>query len=283
MQPAAPRAPHFASLMFALCACAPAMAQPAVYRCIDANDKVAYQNTACGESSKQTEVKLPAVPPPAPAASGSMWKGYQPPRAAAITFFYDPTEEPVGFSTAQMEAAIRSAIAAWAGGCQVRLSYGGRAPAKLPGHPERVPIRWAPEYMRKAHPADPRSGLAGTGSMYHGISLRPWFHESNMLPVLVHEMGHVLGLPHFHDQPDSIMSYLQDESLRRKAQPSQGDLLACNLSMKKMFGTDFEPQAGGPKAPEVSPMSDREASDKLRARRERATDLIAPIPRGSQQ
>ena len=137
--------------------------------------------------------------------------------------------------------------------------------------------------MRKAHPADPRATLPGTGSMFHGISLRPKFHESNMLPVLVHEMGHVLGLPHFHDDSDSIMSYLQAESTRRKAQPSQRDLIACNVSMKKMFGTDYQAPAGAPMPPEVSPMSDRQASEQLRARRERATDLTAPLPRGSQQ
>jgi hypothetical protein len=261
----------------------PAAAQPMVHRCVDGAGKVSYQAQACDTGSRQTEVRLPALPPAPPASARvSQWKGYVPPKVAAITFYYDPAEEPVGFSTAQMEAAIRSALAAW-GGCHVRLAYAGRAAARLPGTPERVPIRWEPKYMRKAHPADARSGLAATGSLFHGISLRPWFHESNMLPVLVHEVGHVLGLPHFHDDADSIMSYLQDESLRRKAQPSQKDLLACNLSMKRLFGIEYEQPSGTPDAPVGSRMTDREAADRLRARREAETDLTAPLRRGSQQ
>ncbi len=261
-----------ASLCFALAAWLPAGAQPTVYRCVDGTGKVAYQSTACGESGRQTEVKLPAVPPPAPAASGrkSQWQAYVPPGVAAITFYYDPAEEPVGFSTAQMESDIRTAIAAWGVGCQVRLAYGGRARAQFPGTPERVPIRWAPEYMRMAHPADGRSGIAGTGSLTHGIALKPRFHESNMLPVLVHEMGHVLGLPHIHEDPHSIMSYLQDESRRRKAQPSEGDFLSCNLAMAKHFGTGFQPGAQADAAPPERPrMSDRDALEKIFGPRKR--------------
>lgn len=47
-------------------------------------------------------------------------------------FFYDPRDEPVGFSTATMESFIRTAATAWAQGCKVRIAYGGQAPAACP-------------------------------------------------------------------------------------------------------------------------------------------------------
>ncbi|HVE53035.1 MAG TPA: DUF4124 domain-containing protein, partial [Ramlibacter sp.] len=217
-------------------ACVPSAAQP-VFRCVDAAGKVAFQAVACEEGAKETRVKLRDDVPATPAQPRqSAWKGYTPPKEAAMTFYYDPAEEPVGFSSAQMEGDIRAAIAAWGAGCSVRLSYGGRRPARMPGTPDHVPIRWAPEYMRLAHPADGRSGIAGTGSLATGIALKPRFHEGHMLSVLIHEMGHVLGLPHKHEDPRSVMSYLRDEAARRQPSPSSGDFHDCNLSMQKMFG-----------------------------------------------
>lgn len=241
--------------------CGAAHAQP-VFRCVDAAGKTSYQSEACSDGGRQTEVKLQAAPPPPVAPRESMWKGYTPPKHAAITFYYDAREEPVGFSTAQMESMIRSAAAAWAAGCQVELRYGGKAPRRA-GSPEHVSVYWEPEFMHKRHPGDGRSVIAGVGSLSNGIGLRPRFTESNMLSVLVHEMGHVLGLPHNHEDTQSIMSYLRDEATRSKAQPNANDFLACNLSMKKQFGIDFQPAADAqPPAPGTRRMSDREALEK---------------------
>jgi hypothetical protein len=199
----------------------------------------------------------------------SAWKGYTPPKVAALTFYYDPAEEPVGFSSAQMEADIRNALAAWSAGCDVRLSYGGRRPARMPGTPEQVPIRWAPEYMRMAHPADARSGIAGSGSLTGGIALKPRFHEGHMLSVLIHEVGHVLGLPHNHEDAQSVMSYLRDEAARRNPRPSVADYHACNLSMKKQFGIDYQAPADTPATTAGPRMSDREALEKIHGRPDR--------------
>ncbi len=241
----------------------PAIGQTA-FRCIDAAGKVAFQDEPCAVPAGQSEVllrdKAQAV---SPEQRKSMWKGYTPPKVAAITFYYDPADQPVGFSAAQLESDLRAAIAGWSAGCHVRLSYGGQRPALRPGTAEGVPVRWAPEYMRMAHPADARSGIAGTGSLTDGIALKPRFQEGHMVSVLMHEMGHVLGLPHDHADKQSVMSYLRDESARRNPRPSSGDYQACNASMQRMFGIDAQPGESGAVLRSGPRMSDREALENI--------------------
>ncbi|TWO72247.1 DUF4124 domain-containing protein [Caenimonas sedimenti] len=245
--------------MAASLAAGPALAQREVFRCVDAAGKVTYQIQVCGEG-RQDAVKLHVTPgQAAPSGPTTPRKAYKAPTEAVLVFTYDPREEPVGFTTERMEAAIRSAMGAWMAGCQVRLTYAGRAPAKLPGTAERVPIRWEPKYLR--------SNVAGTGGLAHGIALNVWFREEDMLRVLTHEIGHVLGLPHNHDNPESIMSYLQHEKARQAGRVSEADFLACNQAMRARFGNEEPeaPQAAAPSQP-GSRMSDREAVEKMRER-----------------
>ena len=251
-------------VVLALAAAVRPAAGETVFRCTDAAGKVAFQAEPCAGDIRQIEVILRDKALAAPAEPRkSQWKGYTPPRIAAITFYYDPAEQPVGSSSAQMESDLRAAIAAWSAGCDVRLSYGGQRPAVRPGTPDAVPVRWAPEYMRMGHPADARSGIAGTGSLTGGIALKPRFNQGHMLSVLIHEMGHVLGLPHDHADAQSVMSYLRDEAARRNPRPSAGDYQACNASMQKMFGIDGQPGEGAA-VPRSGPrMSDREALEKI--------------------
>lgn len=294
------RLPSVAALLLpllpALCAL-PLAAQPQMYRCTDAAGRVGYQSQPCARGSRQAEPKLPAlnVVPAAPRQDANP-PGSKVPAEAAITFYYDPAEQPESYSAQQTEDAIRTALAAWSADCKVRLSYGGRAPARLPGTPQHVSIRWEPRYVDQRHPAHPGFGISGTGSLRDGIRLRPFdirmhpfYREVAMLSTLTHEVGHVLGLGHNHEDPHSVMSYLRHDmnrergplaeahlreltpaEIRGTARPSAADYQACNLSMQAMFGTGHPPPPGAAAGAGRPRMSDREVLDLIERRRTQA-------------
>jgi len=136
------------ALLALACAAQPARAQGVVYRCTGPDGRTAYQSEPCPQEGRQREVRMAPVPPEAAGSAPRrpVWKASTPERVAFITFYYDPAEQPVGWSTEQMEGAIRSAAQLWFKGCNVRIQYAGRAPRqKEPGTPEHVSIRWAAE------------------------------------------------------------------------------------------------------------------------------------------
>jgi hypothetical protein len=270
----------------------PANAQ-AVYRCEEANGKVSFGNQPClamGSSGKQTEVRLPgfvapvtrsapAVPraapaapvtPVAPAAVPAPVRAAAPapvptpapvplvrkPPLGTIVFYYDPTDAPADLSVAKVESVIRNSAAVWSAGCAVDVRYAGTAPYSVPGRPDRVSIRWSPELLTAKNPVYESRGLAGTGGMKNGIKLRPLVSERGLVRVITHEMGHVLGLKHRHEDLKSVMSYLSEEGAPRATSPSAEDYEACDAAVLKMFTGVVLPAAQGKK------MTDKEALEK---------------------
>lgn len=74
----------------------------------------------------------------------------------------------------------------------------------------------------------------------------------------MHEIGHVLGISHLHEDAWSVMSYMPNKASQLSVQPSAADFLACNRAMRQRFGVDI-------RLPDEQPgrrMNDREAIDR---------------------
>ena len=80
-------------------------------------------------------------------------------------------------------------------------------------------------------------------------------------------MGHVLGLPHNHEDTKSVMSYLRDEATRRNPHPDAGDFRDCNASMQAMFGVEPLPAGIAPPVRDGLRMTDREALERINGKR----------------
>ncbi len=263
-------------MLLALAAAAWLLAAPvmagSLYRCTEANGKITYSGSPCKELGNKGDEKalaFPDAPPraaPAPkqATAAPPRRAAPPrPRVVAIRFFYDPANAPKEHPAGKMAWLIQAALASWSAGCAVQLEYAGMAPFFTPGSPDGVSIRWSADLMRARHPANAAAGIAGMGSMTAGISLRQRVADESLQHIILHEVGHVLGMGHSHDAGDSVMSYLPDEALINNVQPSAADYLACNRAVKARYRLDID-------LPEDEPgykMNDREALERIYGRR----------------
>ena len=104
---------------------------------------------------------------------------------------------------------------------------------------------------------DGKLGRGATGGLATGVAMHPMLSDQSLEHVLVHEIGHVLGLRHRHEDGLSVMSYLRVD--RSNEQPSAEDYLACNRAIKRRFGIDIDlPPADAP----GQTMTDQEALER---------------------
>lgn len=148
-----------------------------------------------------------------------------------IRVFYDTNGAPEKKAASGFETEIRAAASSWSSGCNVNVEYGG-----LVGEvPVTGPvITWNGALNEVRHPADGQAEIAGVGN-HRGMALNPKFTD-NTERTIVHEMGHILGIGHIHDDPASVMSYMGNSSV-----PNGSDYLSCNLAMKGRYGIAYEP------------------------------------------
>ncbi|MEJ7804541.1 MAG: DUF4124 domain-containing protein [Telluria sp.] len=237
-----------------------------LYKCVAADGKVTYSGTACkliGNAGTERALVYPEAPPPGPRQTASALRPSATVRAlpvtpkpsAVIRLFYDPADAPMEHPVTKVEAMIRRAVSLWTAECAVYLDYAGTAPKVARGSPDAVSIFWMPALAGHRHPAHDAFSLGGYGSLEAGIAMDTRKADDQLAYTIMHEMGHVLGLKHIHEDRRSVMSYMRDDAVKYDLQPMAGDYLQCNWAIKKRFGVPIVLPAETPKRG----MSDKEA------------------------
>lgn len=247
------------------------------YVCADANGNKQYRDQPCG--AQQTTLRSVATYQPSiqpanvPVAGLSQGKA-QPgdtvfkksPNSPTIGFYYNPGMEPVGVSINQVEAIIQESFSAWNQKCNINLVYRGikrESPAKVQNAEDGYLVRWDNALQQVANHGLGAAGVAGSRL---GILLNPSIKGADELRrVFVHEVGHVIGIGHLHDDPDSVMSYLSSRKVQFAAKPNASDYLNCNIAISQKYGINFD----RPADITVSVTSDADAAKILMQRRSR--------------
>lgn len=179
------------------------------------------------------------TPPPVPAADGS-WAALAVQRDGRTPVAYDPCR-PVHYvlnpdgAPPRAESLVQDAVAEVAAASGLRFVYDGRTDERVTrdrpaSQPARYGDRWAPVLLSFERPADNPDvgdGVAGRGGSDMASAGGPWVYvtgavvvdadwaasvagtprgRASVRAVLVHELGHVLGLDHVDDDGELMHS-----------------------------------------------------------------------------
>lgn len=276
--------------------CGSAHAGNVLYRCVDDKGRVTFTDTRCnapGNVGKETTITLPDLPAPRQSQSSALASSarnaanrnrrlfYNDGKIPTFRFYYDPRYAPPEHTIEVVVKQIRRAAKAWATGCQVDIEYMGTAAADQVDPKEALSVSWNKEYITARHYAHSQVGIGGTGSINTGIRLRPRPENERLNPeraqrylehVILHEMGHVLGLPHNHEDVNSTMSYQQNYWQGPPPLPNSADYRDCNLLMYKNYDVPYRAMRDESGAAPQPRMTDREVLEKQRGRDPNRTD-----------
>src|SRR5262249_16635414 len=118
-----------------------------------------------------------------------------------------------------------------------RVPFGG--PGRLQGDPRFGDIRvgahqMGPEVLSISVPPDPF--LSGTLAGDIFLNSPPTFNSENLFPILLHEVGHVLGLEHSADPNSPMYSHFN-----RNTRLTRGDIEALQALYGERAADDHEP------------------------------------------
>lgn len=237
------------SLWFAILS-SPSFAE--IYRCQTKEGRVIYSDAHCnerGNSGVESKVEIDpklnvadsvrvpvkAAPPPKK-SNNPYYNGGQPPQ---FPVYYNPKDAPQQMGIDEMSSLIRAALRTWEYDCPLRFSFVGISHASQLPLGEGILIRWDKSLIGKPHPANADTGVAGQGQFARSVHLQPAAYSPlHWRSILLHELGHVIGLPHQHQDSGSIMSYARERNLEIN-NLSRNDYRACKFAMRDRFGVEL--------------------------------------------
>ena len=160
---------------------------------------------------------------------------------ALINYFYNPQNQPVGISTAEMEALLQTAARKWENVCNVRFSYKGITTARpdlnatFETTDRRNVVGWELLTGNQAQFAgyvswwyQNQGNLLIDADMVLNTSQGSQFarNKNDLGALLTHEMGHMLAINH-SDKQQSVMFAEPYNTLAFQATLRGDDAAAC--------------------------------------------------------
>lgn len=218
------------SVFFALL---PVHAQSAdIERCID-NNGHAYYTESCQANRMEHDRKVAdRISSAEPQASNSGNEKTARRQGDAIRFYYSRLKEPWGVKHYEMDDILKYAAAAWSHACGVRIEYAG---VSNYSNDEGAPVvRWSNELW--AGNLKSRNGvkILGRAGRDTDVSLTTDADMNNpgmVRRVVLHELGHVLGIGHIGSNPRAIMYPSQTRQNRNIFALSPEDKFACKQAL----------------------------------------------------
>jgi hypothetical protein len=150
----------------------------------------------------------------------------------AIRFYYSRLKEPWGVKHYEMDDILKFAAAAWSHGCGVRIEYAGVANY---GNDEGAPVvRWSNELWAgnlKSRNGVKVLGRAGKDTDVSLTTDADMNDPGTVRRVVLHELGHVLGIGHITSNPRAIMYPTQTRQNRNVFALSPEDRYACKQAL----------------------------------------------------
>lgn len=192
----------------------------AANRCVLPTGRIVYTDATCESvgAKLQREVK-PEVAGPAPAATRRPTGG-----GSARTVCYDPKDGRPEVTHEEVEAAVRSATAAWNSGCKIRFEFVGACSGTSDfrvswvSFPAEVKFEGKSIRDHAVAAANPAQGLIGLNRTLDSKTFLPQWRRS-----LAHEFGHLAGLGHSSNPADLMFS-----GGTQAQGPTAADFAACN-------------------------------------------------------